>query len=192
MTPVDARRYGLAARRALPVPVRQAASRRLCARLAATPWFRDAQCIAVYYAQYDEPQLEALIALAREHGKTVLLPIVGNRGAMRFRVWHPGATLYNNRFGIGEPRDAGRRHHEFLSRARYVVCAPLTAFDAQLRRVGMGGGYYDRWFSQRLHRCGMRRIGIAFDCQRVADIEAQCWDVSLHGVVTETRIYKGL
>ena len=153
MTPDAARRYGLAARRALPVPERQAASRRLCVRLAATPWFRDAQCIAVYVAQYDEPQLEALIALAREHGK---------------------------------------RHHEFLSRARDLVCAPVTAFDAQLRRVGMGGGYYDRWFSQRLHRYGVRRIGIAFDCQRVEDIEAQSWDVSLHGVVTETHVYKGL
>ncbi len=160
--------------------------------MAATPWFRDAQCIAVYCAQYDEPQLDALIALAREHGKTVLLPVVGARNAMQFRSWHPGATLINNRYGIAEPRDSGRHHHRFLSRVRYVVCAPLTAFDAQLRRVGMGGGYYDRWFSQRLHRYGVRRIGIAFDCQRVEDIEAQSWDVSLHGVVTETHVYKGL
>lgn len=160
--------------------------------MAATPWFRDAQCIAVYWAQHDEPQLDALITLAREHGKTVLLPVVRSRGVMQFRAWCSGETLINNRYGIAEPRDAGRRHHRFLSRARYVVCAPLTAFDAQLRRVGMGGGYYDRWFSQRLHRWGVHRIGIAFDCQRVADIEAQSWDVSLHGVVTETRIYKGM
>lgn len=158
--------------------------------MAATSWFRDARCIAVYWAQYDEPQLDALITLARKHGKTVLLPIVGDRSVIEFRAWRTGATLINNRYGIAEPRNADRRHHKFLSRARYVVCAPLTAFDAQLRRVGMGGGYYDRWFSQRLHRDGIRRIGIAFDCQRVLDIEAQHWDVSLHGVVTETRIYK--
>ncbi|MEO0346166.1 MAG: 5-formyltetrahydrofolate cyclo-ligase [Pseudomonadota bacterium] len=192
MTPEEARRYGQAARRALPAPARRRASQRMCARMAATPWFRDAQCIAVYWAQHDEPQLDALITLAREHGKTVLLPVVRSRGVMQFRAWCSGETLINNRYGIAEPRDAGRRHHQFLSRARHVVCAPLTAFDAQLRRVGMGGGYYDRWFSQRLHRCGVHRIGIAFDCQRVADIEAQSWDVSLHGVVTETRIYKGM
>ena len=191
MTPAEARRYGKAARRALTAPARRRASQRLCARMAATPWFRDAQCIAVYWAQHDEPQLDALIALAREHDKTVLLPVVGSRGVMQFRVWHLGETLINNRYGIAEPYLAGRRRQTFLSRARWVVCAPLTAFDAQLRRVGMGGGYCDRWFSQRLHRYGIRRIGIAFDCQRVADIEAQRWDVSLHGVVTESRIYKG-
>ncbi|MEO0615982.1 MAG: 5-formyltetrahydrofolate cyclo-ligase [Pseudomonadota bacterium] len=190
MTPAEARRHGREARRALPAPARHRASQRLCTRMAATPWFRDAQSVALYWATDDEPQLNALVAISRALGKTVLLPVVGHRGVMQFRVWRPGAMLLKNRYGIAEPRSADRRHHTRLSRARCVVCAPLTAFDAQLRRVGMGGGYYDRWFSQRLHRYDIRRVGIAFDCQRVANIEARSWDVTLHGVVTESKIYK--
>jgi 5-formyltetrahydrofolate cyclo-ligase len=63
-----------------------------------------------------------------------------------------------------------------------LVLMPLVAFDAHGNRLGTGGGYYDRTFAQASQPL---LIGVAFSCQEVPQIEAQSWDIKLHGVVSE-------
>jgi len=69
-----------------------------------------------------------------------------------------------------------------------IALVPLVAFDDYGRRLGMGGGYYDRTFAYLRHREHWRRpklIGVAFEFQRVAELPAQPWDVPLDGIITE-------
>ena len=50
-----------------------------------------------------------------------------------------------------------------------LIVVPLVGVDAEGRRLGMGGGFYDRALEfrrRRRHWTGPRLVGLAFDCQR--------------------------
>ena len=99
----------------------------------------------------------------------------------------------SNRYGICEPvLPYGRR---VPLRTLSAVFMPLTAFDAQGNRLGMGGGYYDRAFSfcggvarGLTGQASGRRpllIGVAFSFQQVKHIKTSSLDVRMDYVVTE-------
>jgi 5-formyltetrahydrofolate cyclo-ligase len=67
-----------------------------------------------------------------------------------------------------------------------LVVVPGIAFDAGGRRLGRGGGYYDRFLS-RLRR-GATTVGIAFDEQIVDKVPVNDEDVSVDVIVTDRRI----
>ncbi len=98
------------------------------------------------------------------------------------------SRLQKNRFGIPEPR--GRR--PLPASAMDVILLPLTGFDAEGNRLGMGGGFYDRTLAAQ-HWRGQRRpllIGVAHACQEVEQLPLQGWDVPLHWVVSDRRALK--
>ena len=66
-----------------------------------------------------------------------------------------------------------------------VIC-PGTAFDRQGNRLGMGGGYYDRFLPRCRHAV---IIMAAFEEQRVEKVPADSLDVPVAIVVTEDNIY---
>ena len=71
-----------------------------------------------------------------------------------------------------------------------VVVTPLVAFDNQRNRIGMGGGYFDRTFTYLRNRQYWLRpklIGVAFECQRVATIAPNPWDIPIFRVFTESN-----
>ena len=104
----------------------------------------------------------------------VAVPVLGGRD-MRFAAYRCGTTLERNEFGIPEPAQP-----EVVTPT--VVLAPLVAFDDRGHRLGMGGGYYDRFFAATPTTA---RIGIAHECQRAPALPATSSDVSLTAVVTE-------
>jgi len=65
------------------------------------------------------------------------------------------------------------------------VLTPGIAFDAEGRRLGYGGGYYDRLLPL-LHSAACR-VGGAFEVQIVARVPAAPHDVRVQYVVTERR-----
>jgi len=73
-----------------------------------------------------------------------------------------------------------------------LALVPLVAFDARGTRLGMGAGFYDRYFAFLRHRRVWQRprlLGVAFDVQRLEHIATFDHDVPLWGVVTERGIY---
>ena len=125
-------------------------------------------------------------------GMSFCLPAVSrsHRREMRFLRFRRGAHLVTNRFGIGEP----------ITRGGPIVPAadidlalmPVVGFDESGSRIGMGAGYYDRFFGRKGAR-GYRHarlVGIAFECQKLPGIERREWDVPLDLVVTEKAVYR--
>jgi 5-formyltetrahydrofolate cyclo-ligase len=69
-----------------------------------------------------------------------------------------------------------------------IVLAPLLAFDKDLNRLGRGGGYYDRYFSN----CDAKKIGLAFSCQELEKVVCGENDKKLDIIITEKElIFKG-
>ena len=93
--------------------------------------------MGVYGAERGEVPLDAL--LARLGRATLTLPrVAGDR--LEFVAWRPGERVARGAFGIAEPV-AG----EVVDLADHdVVLVPVVAFDERCRRLGQGGGFYDR------------------------------------------------
>ena len=141
--------------------------------------------LAGYFGIRGEIDILPLLEQQSARAIRIAMPILERHrpGRMHFRSWHPDMPLCHNAFGIPEPcHDAPRLWRRELD----VVLLPLVAFDSAGYRLGMGGGYYDRYFARR--RFGFHRprlIGIAHGFQQVPRLERQPWDVPLDGVITE-------
>lgn len=166
------RRFYRAARRALsPIDQREHA---LAIAAEVMGRLDDDATVAGYLARDGEVDLVNVVERCWRRCIVVAVPVLNDR-EMRFAAYRCGAPLERNRFGIAEPAQP-----EFVTPT--VVLAPLVAFDGSGRRLGMGGGYYDRFFAARPNAA---RIGIAHECQRALELPATPSDVSLTAVVTE-------
>lgn len=177
-------------RQDLPQEERAAAARAVASRLAGLRMMRPHQRVAVYLPIRDELDTAPVIDLARSLGCELYAPVITSfeRRQMRFAALPTDLDTTPNRWGIREPRGGRRIHGVRLD----LVLVPCLAFDELGHRVGLGAGFYDRHFAYLNWRISWRRprlLGLAFDCQRVAELTPESWDVPLWGVVTEHGIY---
>lgn len=168
------------------------AARRLASRLARTRWFRVGRRIACYLPNDGEIDTNAVIARILRLRKRCYLPVLSrmNHDRLCFAEYKPGMKMRANRFGILEPAVPVRK----LKRAQELdlILLPLVGFDAHGRRLGMGGGYYDRSLAFLRHRRYLRTprlVGLAYEFQRVEKMPASPWDVPLTGIVTDENVY---
>jgi 5-formyltetrahydrofolate cyclo-ligase len=177
-----------AARRSLP-PSQYARLSRLAAQaVARLPQFSAGRKVALYLPFDREVDTAALIAAARKRGVRIFMPVVADRRRRRLAFRRHGRRTRPGVYGIPVP--TGKR---VTLGARWfdLVVVPLVGVDADGRRLGMGGGYYDRalgFRSQRKSWRGPHVVGLAFDCQRVASVCAEAWDLRFDSVATESGI----
>lgn len=179
------RAQALLARRAMTDAQRTSAGEQICERLMALPEVREAGVIFSYLAAPEEADLSPLHEFLAKKGCTLAFPVTGPYGEMEAYAPHRPWRFVPGLFGIRSPvpEDAERIMPEAIS----VILTPCVAFDGACRRLGHGKGYYDRYFP----RCPRAvRIGIAFEAQRLPQIESAPWDVPMHAFVTERRIYR--
>jgi len=101
--------------------------------------------------------------------------------SMSFHLWQANDTLAQNQFGIWEPPlEAASASADAFD----LILTPLVAFDSHGTRLGMGGGYYDRFFA-----AAQPLTGVAFQLQQSpVALPAQPWDIRLRAVVTEQGV----
>ncbi|USE38158.1 5-formyltetrahydrofolate cyclo-ligase [Endozoicomonas sp. SCSIO W0465] len=176
-------------RRALSADQQVSAGERLCNILSRRPELTDSQHIAVYIANDGEINPEALRDFLWNSGKQCYLPVVAQGGSidLLFIEYLPDTPLVLNRFGIPEPslQEASPISLEKLD----IVFVPLTGFDETGRRLGMGGGFYDRTFAFTRTADKPILIGLAHECQKVASIPVEHWDIAMSGIATDSRYY---
>jgi 5-formyltetrahydrofolate cyclo-ligase len=144
--------------------------------------------IAVYLASFEEVNLQKVIEWGLAQGKKLYAPKISVEGNLEFILMTSETPIEIGKFGLQEPTEMGSEKispQDFD--AHDVVLVPLVAFDAELNRVGMGGGFYDRGFShcKAEGKNSPLLIGCAFECQKVDQIIPNPWDVRLDEVVTE-------
>ncbi len=122
-----------------------------------------------------EVDLRPLLAALHARGHPIVLPQTPPRGQpLAFRFWTPGCAMVREPFGTWRPDGALGTPDMLL--------VPLLAFDRAGRRLGYGGGYYDRTLAAL---AGTPAIGFGFACQEVACVPVEPHDRLLSGVVTE-------
>jgi 5-formyltetrahydrofolate cyclo-ligase len=125
-----------------------------------------------------EVDLRPLLLALAGRGHAVLLPETTPRGErLRFRRWRPGQAMIPGRWGTAHP-GGEEAEPDF-------VLVPLLAWDGAGRRLGYGGGYYDRTLAALP---GRYRLGFAAARQRVDEVPADSHDVHLDAVATEQGV----
>ncbi|WP_372167176.1 5-formyltetrahydrofolate cyclo-ligase [Xanthomonas axonopodis] len=183
----DALRQQLRAhRRSLPAAQRLAAADALAQRLLALPFAPQQGAVAGYWAMDGEIALHRW-QLTLPAGVRYCLPVLDGCG-LRFAPWRPGQPLASNRYGIPEPDVA--RADTLAPEEMALVVTPLTGFDAACRRLGMGGGWYDRSFAFR-HRQAPPPwlVGAGFAAQQVPALPSEAWDVAVDAICTERATF---
>jgi len=153
-------------------------------RLEALPAVAGARRVAAYRAVRGEIPLDALLDGPRREAFTVPR-VVGDD--LEFVAWCEGQSFAPGSFGIPEPVDG-----EAVAFADHdAVLVPLTAFDGRCRRLGQGGGFYDRALASLPSGAATGRpaaIGVAYSFQQVARVPEDRWDLPLDAVATDAGI----
>ena len=150
--------------------------------------FRAGKRVALYLPFDRETDTAALIAAARRRGVRIFVPVIVDRRHGRIRFYPLGRNTRRGIFGIAVPCGLTR---PIEPRWLDLIVIPLVGVDAAGRRLGMGGGFYDRALQFRRRRrrwAGPHLVGLAFDCQRT-DVEfAEPWDLRLDSLATESGL----
>ncbi len=138
--------------------------------------------VSGYWPMGDEFDVRPLMTRLSERGHVCALPVVMARGrALVFRRWRPGDRLVAAGFGTREPaEDAAETMPD-------IVLAPLLAFDDAGRRLGYGGGYYDRTLRAVRERGPILAVGVGYEAQLVETVPSGDDDEKLDWIVTEER-----
>lgn len=179
----EMRRRARARRDALEAEERARASLAICRLLAALPELRDAKTVLGYVPVGSECDLRALYETLHALGKELAFPVTGKNGEMEAYV--PGGALVPGRFGVPEPDPACSR--KLAPEELDAVLVPCVGFDGEGRRLGHGGGYYDRY----LARCTRSAaILTAFETQRLERVPCEEHDISFSLLVTEAGVFR--
>ena len=139
--------------------------------------------VSAYWPIRDELDSRPLLRSLSDRGAICALPAVAGRGRpLVFRRWRPGDRLTEARFGLSEPMAAAEPV------TPDIVIAPLLAVDPAGRRLGHGGGYYDRTIAALRRGGEVVAVGIGYDVQIRDSVPAGPGDMRVDWVVSEKRI----
>lgn len=142
----------------------------------------DFACVACYLSVGDEPSTSALVSELSGRGVRVLVPLLAGRRSPAFGVHSGPEALRPGLWGIPEPADADEVP---LSDADVVLCSGLAA-TTDGRRLGVGGGWYDRALAGR--RPGAEAWVLLNDDEVVADLPVTDLDQRVAAIATETGV----
>ena len=181
---VALRRQALAARDLLPVGLREQAAMEIVARLRTLPSFQAARTVLLTLAFRSEWDTLPLVRAALGAGQTVVVPRVNVPARMLelHAIADPIRDVASGLNGIPEPL----AHCPIVAPAAIDwVLVPGVAFDRTGRRLGYGGGYYDRLLPSV--RRDAPRIAGAFSIQIVERVPAGPHDTSVDAIITEAE-----
>jgi 5-formyltetrahydrofolate cyclo-ligase len=157
-------------------------SQQIQARALALACYRSSQAVALYSPIQNEVDTGRLLDHALASGKNVFLPRWSERKFTFARI-ASRSELAVGRYGILEPMgEVGLSDDD---RRNLIAFVPGVMFDSRGRRLGRGGGGYDRLLSQ--FSGDELAVGLAYDFQVVEDVPVQSWDRSMQYVITENR-----
>ena len=139
------------------------------------PCFQKAQSVLMYYSLPDELPTHNFVQKWAAEKKVYLPRVVGDD--LEIAIY--GELSTDGKYGIEEPTAATVSPDEID-----LVIVPAVALDIKGNRLGRGKGYYDRLLPQ----CPQAyKIGVALECQLLAELPVDPFDVPLDAVFTASN-----
>jgi len=137
--------------------------------------------ISGYMAIGSELDPATLMQRLAARGSRLCLPVVAAPGTpLFFRRWAEGDRLETGVFAVPVPAEDAE---ELVPD---ILLVPLLAFDRQGRRLGYGGGYYDRTITALRAGKEILAVGLAFSGQLRDDMLVGPHDAALDWIITES------
>ena len=148
--------------------------------LLTNPTLKRCKTIAAYLNLPSEVNLSEFIREAQKRGQSVCVPVVDaiNR-VMEFRDLPVDFERQNQTEEDLVLLTQKKRKLNELD----CALVPLLVFDSHGNRIGMGGGFYDKFFENSKTRPLL--IGIAYELQKTEKIIPQEWDVRMDLIASE-------
>ena len=144
--------------------------------------FKRANFVMFYWAKEEEVQTRFMISAAQKLGKKVLLPVIlkGEKKIIASLIKDLNKELTPGPYGVVQAHPKYIR--KIPSRLIDLVVVPALAFDRGRRRLGRGGGYYDKFLASLSG--DTVRIGLAFDFQVLKKLPTLSHDISVMRVIS--------
>ncbi|CAH0391537.1 unnamed protein product [Bemisia tabaci] len=141
--------------------------------------------IGVYLNTELEPHTEKLIANILSSGKRCYIPRRNGTGMdmVILRSMEEYAELKVNELGFKEPNLHEFRENALSDGGVDVLIMPGLAFTLNGRRLGRGGGMYEKYLESIRPRFNPTLIGLAFEVQILREIPHDEHDIKLDTVV---------
>lgn len=179
----EQRRRVLRARRAAINPAtRQVHGEHLRHRCHELPELAGARRVFLYVSFGSEMPTRSLMESLLERGVELAVPVIEDGGVMKPARLTDPRELRPGRFGIPAPR-----HPRPCRGPIDVILAPCVAVTPEGRRLGAGGGYYDRFLAERADTFV---AALAFEAQVVDTLPTEPHDRAVDAVVTEQRVIR--
>ena len=144
-------------------------STELARQFLATESYRNARTVYGYLPFNQEVRTQPILEQALREGKRVAIPKVLGR-EMKFFYIQNFSGLTVSSFGVPEPADDAPVAEDKTA----LVLMPGLAFDPLGRRIGYGGGYYDRFLAAEPEH---PTIALCFDFQLLPALETEEHDI---------------
>jgi 5-formyltetrahydrofolate cyclo-ligase len=136
--------------------------------------------VSIYHPMKDELDTKPLAEALAARGFALALPVTPRRrGVLTFRSYRDGDPLREDRYGIMTPAEDAPEVRPML------IVTPLLAFTRDGRRLGYGGGYYDRTLAAFRAEADVLAVGYAFAAQEIDHLPTTPRDQRLDWIVTE-------
>lgn len=154
------------------------AGQEICRRVAESEAYRQAKVIFCFVSHGKEPNTYPLLEQALADGKTLCVPLCKAEGEMDAKMIHSLNELQPGTYGIPEP---GENAETLLPSQIDLAIIPCLAATKSGKRLGKGGGYYDRFLANFTGKALLLCPKKLIQC----DIPTEAHDIPLPWVITE-------
>jgi len=168
---------------ALGAKYKAASSAAICAHIMGMPEYRDAETVFCFIGRANEIDTTPLLKDALATGKQLCVPLCVDKGIMELRQITDLSQLISGSYGIQEPpTDAPSVAIDDVD----LSIIPCLTCDHGGKRLGQGGGYYDRFLSS------YRAAAVMVCRERLIreELPVEPHDMPIPWVVTENGLYE--
>lgn len=144
-------------------------------------FYKKTKTICIYMDYKKEVKTDFILSKALADGKNVYIPKIKD-DEMFFTLVEKQRDFIVNKFGIME----NKNEKNILENSdNCLVVVPLVAYSEDRRRIGYGGGFYDKWMSNNSNNI---YVGLAYDFQLTDFSGFEEHDLKLDCIITEKRV----
>lgn len=170
-------------RSSLPATEREFLSDIIVRKLLSLPIYRCSSTVMAYASMSDEINLRGVFQDCFDAGKSLAIPLIVGQGEMLPVLLPDFDALEIADFGIATVKKDFRK---VIDAAKIdCIIVPGMAFDICGNRLGLGGGYYDRFLPRAVNAV---KIALAYDFQLVDALPAEPHDSPVDIIITENKL----